>query len=92
MEESTVRCVWGEDCHRLSTRKNLEGDYLFCSVPAVTHYTRDTVQFLEEAGVDTLKRDDNPPNVPQLRPIEDFWGVMKQEVYRGGWVGHLKQN
>ena len=40
----------------------------------------------------TLKRDDNPPNVPQLRPKEDFWGVMKQEVYRGGWVGHLKQN
>ena len=69
-----MRCVKGEDCHRLSTRKNLEGDYLFCSVPAVTHYARDTVQFLEEAGVDTLKRDDNPPNVPQLRPIEDFLG------------------
>ena len=40
----------------------------------------------------TLKRDDNPPNVPQLRPIEDFWGVMKQEGYRGGWVASLKQN
>ena len=72
--------------------KDPEGGYLFCSVPAVTHYARDTVQFLEEAGVTTLKRDDNPPNMPQLRPTEDFWGVMKQEVYRGGWVGPLKQN
>ena len=63
-----------------------EGGYLFCSVPAVAHYARDTVQFLEEAGVATLKRDDNPTNVPQLCPIEDFCGVMKQEVYRGGWM------
>ena len=69
-----------------------EGGYLFCSVPAVAHCARGTVRFLEEAGVATLKRDDNPPNVPQLRPTEDFWGVMKQEGYRGGWVGPLKQN
>ena len=57
--------------------RTLKAIDLFCSVPAVTHYTRDTVQFLEEARVDTLKRDDNPPNVPQLRPIEDFWGVTE---------------
>ena len=23
---------------------------------------------------------------PVFCPIEDFWGVMKQEAYRGGWV------
>ena len=69
-----------------------EGGYLFWPDPSVAHYACDTAQFLEEAGVATLKRDDNPPNVPQLCPIEDFWGVMKQEVYRGGWVGPLKQN
>ena len=57
--------------------KDPECGYLFCSVPAVTHYARDTVQFLEEARVATLKREDNPPNVPQLRPTEDFWGIMK---------------
>ena len=43
----------------------------------------------------TLKRNDNPPNVPHLRPIEDFWGILKQEVYQGGWVAkseaHLKR-
>ena len=32
-----------------------------------------------------VRREENPPNVPQLRPIEDFWGLVKQEVYRGGW-------
>ena len=27
----------------------------------------------------------NPPNVPQLRPIEDSWGLVNQGVYKGGW-------
>ena len=93
--------VNGEVCREMCLRgglppfideKDPEGEYLFCSVPAVTHYARDTAQFLKEAGMATLKRDGNPPNVSQLRPTEDFWGVMKQEVYRGGWVGPLKQN
>ena len=66
--------------------KHPEGGYLFWRHLAVAHYARDTAQFLEGAGMATLKRDDNPPNVPQLCPIEDFGGVMKQEVYRGGWV------
>ena len=27
----------------------------------------------------------NPPNVPQARPIENFWGSLAQKVYEGGW-------
>jgi len=26
----------------------------------------------------------NPPNVPQARPIENFWGCLAQKVYEGG--------
>ena len=51
-----------------------EGGYLFCAAPAVTHYARDTVQFLKEAGVATLKRDDNPSNVPQFLPNRGLLG------------------
>ena len=54
--------------------------------PTVAHYARDTAQFLEGAGLATLKGDDTPPKVTQLRPIRDFWGVLKQDVYRGGSV------
>ena len=28
----------------------------------------------------------NPPNCPQLRPIEDLWGWLKQLVYEKGWT------
>jgi len=33
----------------------------------------------------TIPRNANPPNCPQIRPIEDFWAALKQEVYAGGW-------
>ncbi len=27
----------------------------------------------------------NPPNVPEARPIEDFWAILKRAVYSGNW-------
>ena len=33
----------------------------------------------------------NPPNVPQTRPIKNFWGCLAQKVYEGGWVTKTEQ-
>lgn len=33
----------------------------------------------------------NPPNVPQARPIENFWGWLVQKVYEGGWEAKTEQ-
>ena len=27
----------------------------------------------------------NPVNTPKLRPIEDFWGILKTNVYENNW-------
>ena len=27
----------------------------------------------------------NPPNVPQVRPIETIWTLLEQKVYERGW-------
>ena len=27
----------------------------------------------------------NPPNVPQARPIESYWGCLVSKVYEGDW-------
>ena len=32
-----------------------------------------------------FKKSQNPANVPEARPIEDFWSILKGEVYKGGW-------
>ena len=28
---------------------------------------------------------DNPANLPEVRPIEDFWSVLKAKVYENNW-------
>ena len=28
----------------------------------------------------------NPPNVPQMRPIEIFWAILKRKVYSDDWT------
>ena len=62
------------------------GGYIFWPDLATAHYARATVDMLAEAEVPVVARDMNPPNAPQLRPIEDFWGMLKQEVYSGDWT------
>ena len=32
-----------------------------------------------------LKKEENPPNSPQIRPIENYWGILKMKVYEGNW-------
>jgi hypothetical protein len=32
-----------------------------------------------------VKKVDNPPAVPECRPIEDFWGILKGKVYESNW-------
>ena len=28
---------------------------------------------------------DNPPNLPECRPIEQFWALLKTQVYKSNW-------
>lgn len=37
-------------------------------------------------------KDDNPPNVPQARPIERFLAILKRAVYDGGWEAKSEQH
>ena len=36
-------------------------------------------------GIPFVPKEENPPGLPQLRPIEDFWATHKDLVYEGGW-------
>ena len=45
--------------------------YLIWTEPTVAHYARDTIHFLE-VGLATLKGNDTPPKLSQLRPIRGF--------------------
>ena len=33
----------------------------------------------------TVPKNLNPPNAPQIRPIEMYWGALKQKAYAKNW-------
>lgn len=36
-------------------------------------------------GIRYVAKDDNPPNLPMLRPIETFWSHLKSKVFANNW-------
>ena len=54
------------------------GDYLFWSDLASSHYADDVISFLEAKNINFVPTVRNPPNVPDARPIEDFWAILKR--------------
>jgi len=41
--------------------------------------------YLKNKNLEIKKTLKNPANAPKLRPIEDFWGILKQKVNEKGW-------
>lgn len=61
------------------------GQYLFWPDLASSHYANDVIAFLETENINYVPKVKNPPNVPEARPIEDFWAALKRAVYAGNW-------
>lgn len=59
-----------------------DGNIVFWPDLASAHYARLTTAFLEKNNIPYIQKENNPPNVPQLRPIEDFWAILKRRVYK----------
>ena len=41
--------------------------------------------FLRQNGIAYVEKDENPPNAPQIRLIENYWGILKMKGYEGNW-------
>ena len=48
---------------------------------AKAHYSNIVQQCLTEKNIPFVSRVDNPPNVPQARPIETVWTVLERKMY-----------
>lgn len=59
--------------------------YVFWPDKASSHYARCVVDFLTAENVPFVPKSRNPTNLPQCRPIEDFFGQLAQMVYKGNW-------
>ena len=65
-------------------------NYIFWPRLARAHHSKETQARLNEKVIYVPKHL-NPPNVPQARPIEYFWGFLTQKVYEVGWEAKTKQ-
>jgi len=61
------------------------GNYLFWPDLASAHYSMSVRERLIEKNVPFVVRQDNPPNVPQARPIETIWTLLERKVYENNW-------
>ncbi len=48
---------------------------------ASSHYAWKTLDAMNTLQIPHVSKAENPPNVPQLRPIEDFWASLERRVY-----------
>jgi hypothetical protein len=48
---------------------------------ASSHYAKHTLVRLEEFKIEYVPKDNNPPNVPQIRQIKNFWANLQRKVY-----------
>lgn len=60
-------------------------NYVFWPDLATSHYASNVQDELRRQNVNFVEKKDNPANVPEARPIEDFWAYLKGLVYEQGW-------
>ena len=54
-----------------------DGNYVFWPDLASSHNARSVTNYLNEKNIRYATKFDNPACVPELRPIEDFWSILK---------------
>lgn len=62
-----------------------DGEYVFWPDLATSHYADTVIKTFKANNINYVTKEDNPPNVPECRPIEDFWSILKGKVYNGNW-------
>ena len=62
-----------------------QGGYILWPDKASAHYAGMTTTFLDNNNINYVKKENNPSEVPQYRPIEYFFGLLAECVYRRNW-------
>ena len=84
--KAVVQFIYRDSCFvpRLLSfikKNHSDGNYIFWPDQAGCHYAEHSLDFLCENLIHHADKVDNPPNLPEVRPIEDFWSILKAKVY-----------
>ncbi|CAF0991596.1 unnamed protein product [Rotaria magnacalcarata] len=72
-------------------RYHADNNYIFWPDLASSHYPKTTITWLNEQNIHFVPKQVNPPNLPKAKPIEDFWSILADKVYHGGWLATTEQ-
>lgn len=72
-------------------RSKSESEVIFWPDGATAHYKKCVTEFLTGNNIRFVAKMTNPPKVPELRPIEHYWSLLKASVYANGWVAKDKE-
>lgn len=79
--------IYREECLQkrlLPFLRSHRGPTLFWPDLASCHYAKPVMDWYEAKGVNVVPKEANPPNTPELRPIEKFWAIMKKKLKKSG--------
>lgn len=69
-----------------------DGQYIFYPDLASSHYAQRVVKWYNDNSINYVKKAENPANCPEVRPIENFWSILKGKVYESNWkANNLKE-
>lgn len=71
--------------------KKHEVSTLFWPDLATSHYAKDTLNLLKDNNIKFVEKNENPPNAPELRPIERYWAIAKKNLIKDGKVANDMQ-
>ena len=60
-------------------------NYIFWPDKASAHYAGVVIERLRTKNINVVTKSNNPPNVPQARPIETLWSLLEQKIYSRNW-------
>jgi hypothetical protein len=68
-------------------QSSTDGPYQCCQKNKirVRHIPFETLARLEELKIEYVPKEENPPNVPQIRSIDNFCAILKNKVSRSNY-------
>ena len=84
----------------MTDKYHSNGNIFFWPDLARSHFSKIVEQRLNEKNIPYVSLVDNPPNVPQARPIKVIWTILERKIDENNWqannIDHLlrriKQN